>query len=182
MSSFAFQASTWIPTRKVIGPFLTYPPWDLVSEKLVFGHRKRQIRLDSQPKHTSFHHRLVPCGRGFSNIMYFVFFSSIGRHVSLTHTHIPSFSHKHLHTHSLTTLNGVTWRISFESKSSRKTIWTVAIEPYDNASYVPRGIGNTQQIIHPSDAEEQEVRELWGRWGKCNHNNPWGPSNTELSL
>ena len=52
LSSFVFQASTRILKTKLkrICPFLSYPPWNLVSEKCVFGHRKQQIRLDGLPK------------------------------------------------------------------------------------------------------------------------------------
>ena len=46
-SSFAFQVSTRILTRKRGSPFLSYPPWDLVSEKCVIWHRILRISLDA---------------------------------------------------------------------------------------------------------------------------------------
>ena len=48
------QASTRILTQNRIGQFFTYPPWDLVSEKSVFGPRKHRLRLDGRPTEKTF--------------------------------------------------------------------------------------------------------------------------------
>ena len=66
-SMFAYQASTQILTRKRIGPLLPYLPWDLVSKKCVFGHRKCWIPLDGWPKRTRllrFHKKIVSVWTG----------------------------------------------------------------------------------------------------------------------
>ena len=68
----SFQATTRILTRKRIGPFFTYSPWDLVSEQCVFGHRKRRIRLNGRPTAEDFcvfTKISVPCGRPFSQAL-----------------------------------------------------------------------------------------------------------------